>query len=451
MRLSLYIVAVFIIIVIGCQPEEEKITRDRVALSFSSDSIVFDTIFSSIPSITKRLRVKNPDGQAVQIEQIRLEGGTESSFSIIVNGEEGVSFSDQILLGGDSLLILAEANVGPGQQELPFIVDDEIVFVTNGRQQSVKLVAWGQDIFFVEKQIIRQDTTWKADKPILLLDSVLLDSAFTLTIEAGTKIYANTNGTLLIGGSLQVNGTIEEPVLMTNSRLDLENALGQWRGLFFLRTSSDNRIINASIRNAITGIYLGTPDNDTLPDLTLKNVTLENMLNNGITAFTSDIYGENVLINHCAGGNVALLAGGNYFFTHCTWANFSRSYFREAPIAIFSNHLNGELVNPFRLDLYNSIVYGDKEDEVLFNFVEGSQVILSIAHNLLKTSDQNLDFNNNILNRNPLFIEPSDYNYMLDTLSPAQDKGAVEYATNLDIGGNERIDMPDLGVWERQD
>ncbi len=451
MRQGIYSIIGMAIFIIACQPEEEKISRDNISLSFSSDSIVFDTIFSSIPSITRRLRIKNPNDQAVEIEQILLAGGADSPFSIVVNGKKGINFSDQLLLGGDSLLILAEADIDPGDQNLPFIVDDEILFFTNGRQQSVKLVAWGQDAYFLGKQIIRKDTTWKADKPIILLDSILLDSAFTLNIEAGTKIYANTNGTLLIGGNLLVKGTVEEPVKLTNSRLDLEDALGQWRGIFFLRTSQFNQIHNASIRNAINGIYLGTPDNDTLPDLELKNVKIENMLGNGIIAFTSDIYGENVLINNCAGGNVAFLAGGNYYFTHATWANFSRGFFRDSPLAVFSNHLEGEILHDFRLDLYNSIVYGDLDSELTFNFINGSEVVLSFANNLLKTNEQNLDINNNILNQDPLFIDPAEYNYRLDTLSPAHNQGATEYTTELDIGGNPRKDLPDLGVWERQD
>lgn len=451
MRVSLYLLIGWVLFFTACQPEEEKITDERVNLAFSSDSIVFDTLFSSIPSITRRLRVKNPADKAVRIDQILLAGGSDSPFSITVNGEKDLSFSDQLLLGGDSLLLLAEAEIDPGNQNLPFIVDDEIIFVTNGQQQSVKLVAWGQDVFFLRKQVIEKDTTWQAQKPIILLDSVLLDSAYTLTIEAGTKIYANTTGTLLVGGNLQINGTIDDPVLLTNSRTDLENALGQWRGIFFLRTSRFNQIHNASIRNAVNGIYLGTPDNDTLPDLELKNVRIENMLGNGIIAFTSDIYGENVLINNCAGGNVAFLAGGSYYFTHSTWANFSRGYFRDTPLAIFSNHLEGELLSDFRLDLYNSIVYGDKENELAFNFIGGSRVILSIAHNLLKTSDQNLDINNNLLNQDPLFVDPVQYNYHLDSLSPAQNQGSPDYATEFDIGGNPRIELPDLGVWERQD
>jgi len=45
---------------VGCEPEDEMISADPgIRLSFSSDTVLFDTIFSSIGSTTKRLMVFN--------------------------------------------------------------------------------------------------------------------------------------------------------------------------------------------------------------------------------------------------------------------------------------------------------------------------------------------------------------------------------------------------------
>ena len=54
----------------------------------------------------------------------------------------------------------------------------------------------------------------------------------------------------------------------------------------------------------------------------------------------------------------------------------------------------------------------------------------------------------------PLFIDPyKEYNYQLDTLSPAKDVGKLEYGTQfpLDILTKDRtVDKgPDLGAYER--
>ena len=58
-------------------------------------------------------------------------------------------------------------------------------------------------------------------------------------------------------------------------------------------------------------------------------------------------------------------------------------------------------------------------------------------------------------NEDPSFIDISEYNYQLDTLSAAKDIGTYEFAkpVPLDILGINRLqdDGPDLGAYERQE
>ena len=79
---------------------------------------MFDTLFTSIGSTTKRLRVMNPNKKALKISNISLAGGSESPYSIIVNGDEGVSFDDIVVFGEDSLLILVEVTIDPLNENL---------------------------------------------------------------------------------------------------------------------------------------------------------------------------------------------------------------------------------------------------------------------------------------------------------------------------------------------
>lgn len=451
MRIHAYIIIILALVsFFACEPQEEIVTKSSdVQLSFSSDTIAFDTIFTSVKSITKRFRARNHAENAVIIDRIFIAGGESSPYSMLINGREGKSFSDQFLLGEDSLLILVEVDLDQTDENNPFLIKDSIIFETNGNSQHVKLRTWGQDAYFLNKRILACDTTWTAQKPIVLLDSVLLDSACDLTIEAGTKIYADQLGTLLIGGSLLVNGTVDEPVLFTSARLDIKDAFGQWNGLFFLTTSRNNQISHAIIRNAFNGIYLGTPDQDTIPDLQISNTRIENMANIGLIAFTSDIHAYNLLINNCAVANLANLAGGNYVYKHSTFANFSRDFIREGPSVIFSNHLQGDLLNDLKIDLHNSIVWGDQQEELEFNFVENATTELFFSHSILKTALQEFEINENILNENPKFIDPGNYDYHLDTLSPAKDHGSTMYRVSEDLDGQERDSLPDLGVFER--
>ena len=56
----------------------------------------------------------------------------------------GLTFSQVEILGGDSLFVFVEVLPGQGGEH-PFIVEDRILFNTNGNEQEVLLVAWGQD------------------------------------------------------------------------------------------------------------------------------------------------------------------------------------------------------------------------------------------------------------------------------------------------------------------
>ncbi|MGK7396560.1 MAG: hypothetical protein ACNS62_18425 [Candidatus Cyclobacteriaceae bacterium M3_2C_046] len=434
---------------LSCEPEQEKvIDNPAFDLRFSRDSVIFDTLFSTVGSVTKRFRVFNPSENAIVIDQIKL-GEPASPYQLILNGEEGKIFEDQFILGRDSLLVLVKVKIDPAQEDLPFLVKDSVVFRFNEKVQDVKLVAWGQDAFFLPKSILNCDTTWTSQKPIVLMDSVLVDENCSLTIDPGTKIFCDINASLLVAGSLNVNGTAEQPVIFTNSRLDIIDAFAQWKGIFFASTSKNNQIKHAEIRNAINGIYLGIPDQDTIPDLVLSHTIIENMANAGILSFTSDLLVYNVLINNCVNYCVANLAGGNYTYFHCTLANYSFDFFRETPLLAVSNHLNRELIEPLQVEMYNSIVWGDLDNEILISQVNGAPVTLSLGYNLFKTDLQNLDINQNILNESPRFIDPENYGYQLDTLSPAQDQGLIIEGISQDLTGQARDSLPDLGAYER--
>jgi len=53
---------------------------------FSSDTVMFDTIFTSIGSATRNFRVINPYDTDLTIDLIKLAGGEDSKFRINING-----------------------------------------------------------------------------------------------------------------------------------------------------------------------------------------------------------------------------------------------------------------------------------------------------------------------------------------------------------------------------
>ena len=441
--------------IIACQPEEEIISSDPdIQLSFSKDTVTFDTIFSSVGSITKRFKVYNRAENALVIDQMQLSRGNNSPYSLIVNGQEAKSFNDVFLLGKDSLMVLVKVKIDPGNENLPFLVKDSVLFITNNSQQHVKLVSWGQDAFFIPKSVITRDSTWTSLKPIIIMDSILIDSASTLTIEKGSKIYAEQNAALLIAGSLKVLGSAKEPVLFSNSRLDIKDAFGHWRGILFATSSRNNKIDHAVIRNAINGIFIGTPDKDTIPDLVLSNTKIENMANLGLWCNNSDVLAYNILINNCVSGTVWNLAGGNYQYYHCTFANFSFDFIRNDPSVVIFNYFPESITDDpeiydLNLQIHNSIIWGSQKEELVLDLQEGSEVKVFLSHNIIRTGMDQLAVNNNLINTDPKFVDPEKHNYHLDTLSPAKDHGVLSFSTEFDLEGQKRDSLPDLGAYER--
>ena len=466
------LLAIVLALLAACTPEEEEFTFESSAtLRFSTDTLFFDTVFTQsareIRNVTRRFRVFNDNDNAVRVSEISLEGGSNSPYTIFVNGRPGFEFNDTRILGNDSMLILVEVNIDPQDESEPFVVEDRVNFISNGNQQHVQLVSWGQDAVFFRDRVLDCNTTWTAGKPYVIFNAVLVDSLCTLTIEPGTRVFSHNQSFIFVRGSIQVNGTAREKVLFTNDRFDerFANAPGQWGGILFLPGSNGNVINHAEIRNAEVGIYLGTPDDDTEPDLVVSNTRIENIGGNtvlpvagnlvqpgfGIIAITSDLYVYNTLINNCAVNVLGNYAGGNYRYEHCTFANFSFDFFRESPAVVLADNLvlgnNSLLVSDLNVEMKNTIIWGNMAQELVISNSGQATISLDITNNLFRANDT-FDLEENIFNEDPRFFDPRDQVFELDTLSPAKDTG-LGLGIQLDLDGNERDSLPDLGAFER--
>ncbi|MFN3316058.1 MAG: hypothetical protein ACK40K_04540, partial [Raineya sp.] len=91
----------FWIFFISCRPQNELFTDNPETLRFSEEAIVFDTILAGVPTATKRLRVFNPNKKAVRINEVFLGSGSQENYSLLLNAQEGITFKDVSLLGGD--------------------------------------------------------------------------------------------------------------------------------------------------------------------------------------------------------------------------------------------------------------------------------------------------------------------------------------------------------------
>jgi hypothetical protein len=455
---SLFIVflSITVAIVWSCTPNDEVISTDPgIELTFSTDTIKFDTILTEVQSITRRVRVFNPSESAVIIDQLSL-ATANSPFLLTVNGEQSDQFRGVPLLGGDSLLILIQATINQRDESNPYIVKDSIIIDYNTRSKDVKVIAWGQDANFLEGTFIEENTIWTAGKPYVITNIVLVDSLVNLTIEAGTTVLFEPQAGLYVQGTLTAIGTAAEPITFSNTRFDqgFSNAPGQWDAIYILEGSKANTVKHAIVRNGRIGFRVGSPDDDFDFDLVIEHTIIQNMSEAGILAFTSDVSAKNTLIHNCGSYLIGNFAGGNYQYEHCTFTNFPSTLFREDPSVQFWDNFpldNDEvLVSPLAVKVQNSIIWGSEREELFLNAEGGQLVSFNLTNNILKSTNPSFDVNGNMLSQEPNypgFVAELARNYQLDSLANARDVG-LSSSIMSDLLGNDRDSLPDIGAYE---
>ena len=450
----------------GCQKERESDSNGRL-LAFSSDTIAFDTLFTSIGSPTKNLRVFNPTNDHLVVSSIRLAGGANSGFRLNINGDASNEVFNIEIPAHDSIFIFVEANLDKSGSHQLMVAEDSILFRINSREQKVRLLAWGQDYKLIRSEMVRT-TTWTKEKPYLVYNYAFVDSCQTLTIEAGTTVYFHKNAGLFIKGTLIVNGAIGEPVVFKGDRMESGylNAPDQWNGITLLSGSHNNFINHSIIKNANIGLQVGTIEKSGFASVELANTRIENMSWSGIWAMKSKILAYNCVIANVGYYNTALLLGGDYKFYHTTFSNNSNNLnnVRTTETLTISNYLvNSKNEAKYIGDLTqatfgNCIISGLNHDELRISIDKQGKGNYLFDHCLIQMSDtfklQNPDrFIDLIRNASPRFINPQKGLYELDTLSVAKDYGKETYAKIVpsDLKGVERNEGagPDLGAFER--
>jgi hypothetical protein len=451
----------------GCQKEHESDSGRRL-LAFSTDTVAFDTIFTSLGSTVKNLRVYNPSNDPISIASIKLAGGDNSGFRLNVNGESSNEVFNIEIPGGDSIFIFVEALLEKGGVHHLMVAEDSIIFRVNSKEQKVRLVAWGQDYKLIRSEMVRT-TTWTKEKPYLVYNYAFVDSCQVLTIEAGTTIYFHKNAGLFIKGKLIVKGSTGEPVLFKGDRLEsgYANLPDQWNGITLLSGSHDNLIDHCIIKNANIGLQVGTIEKEGYASVELSNTRIENMSWSGIWAMKSKILAYNCVISNVGYYNTALLLGGDYQFYHTTFAGYltnTATSYRNIETLTLSNYLvnstdGAKYVGDLKQATFvNCIISGQNLDELKISMDKQGPNNYLFDHCLLQVSDTfklpNAErFVSLKRNINPRFINPLKGNFELDTLSAAKDAGkeSIVKLYPLDLKGVMRNNDagPDLGAFER--
>lgn len=458
----------------GCK--KEQILSSGGQLQFSVDTLMFDTVFTSLGSYTASVKIYNPQNKAVKISSVRLVDGDNSFFNLNVNGTPGNVVTDLEVAAKDSIYVFATVNIDPTNANNPFIVQDDLIATLNGQEFSIPFVAYGQNAYYIVDSVLSTQT-WLTDKPYVIINNAYVDEGATLTLPAGCKVYVHANSRLYVVGTLNINGTKGNEVVFQGDRLDRkyfgdEGYPGEWGGLYFTQESTNNKINYAILKNcgnstSLNGGFVQPAAIqlvDTIIDpndiqLDIRNTIIENSIGYGILSFTSSIYAENCLINNCGASALGIFRGGWYEFNNCNFIiygdekvshidNPTVGLFNYFPISDNSPREYGAL----RVILRNSIIWGSLEDEL---FTRGNNDLvdydITLDHCLIKMKDTiptAVVKVNNILNQDPKFENYSEWNFKPTAGSPLINTGVSVSGLNTDIEGKVRDAQPDIGCYE---
>ncbi len=445
----------------GCK--KEKVLASNFSLSFSADTLMFDTVFTKMgngnpPSMYQYLIVYNHEDYAITT-RVRLGGGGTSPFRMNVDGRSGPVVDKVVIRAKDSLFIFVEAYPDQTNQNNPLVITDSILFDNTNDLKNVKLVCWGQDAHYLYDSVLTGNVKWNDYlKPYVIYNSVLVSPGATLTIGRGVHIYSHNNSKIFVQGTLKVQGDTNAKVVFEGDRLQnsYRNESNQWRGIRFMVGSTGNTIKNAIIKNATIGVEIDSIPISGKYNVTLEGVEIRNHSLAGIYCFMGSVQATNCLVANCGQYTLAGLAGGTYDFYNCTFASYNTMFNRKNEQFGISNKevVAGSISYkaPLSFDIENCVIYGDQDDEIIL-VTELPVGSTTISNCLIKAKNSALitllsSGQNNILDKEPEFVDYVNYNFNISKTSPCIEAGNNNHPITYDINGKHRINLPDIGCYE---
>jgi hypothetical protein len=464
------------------------VTEESAGVSVSRDSLLFDTVFTSIGSVTRSFKVYNPHSRFLKLDRIFLQGESVEQFQLNVDGVSGRNFENIEIAPGDSLYVFVRVRIDPNQplSVSPFVISDAVVIRNGNFEKKVLLQAWGQNAnYFPSKENRRNISLLTCNNGVFAFDDpkpyviygVLLVDSCTLYIPPGQRVYiyggiANFQGAFYGDGQLQflsqgrliAEGTPEQRIVIEGTRTEPEyrEDWGQWERLQFSRLSRNHRLEYTDIREGNIGLFV-----DSLASVRMEGVRIYNNASHNLLSRHGEIEADNCLFHTSGDVNVQLNFGGKYTFRHCTFVNhrIGRQALQANNFLCTAPFCSSYLELPLQLKLINSIVSGTlPEPFSLLSPISGAAVsyAVDLDHSLVKVKDLNLDSkyasffdncNNCLLQQSEdkVFLFPDTLDFRLDTLSVARGKGRFLLDVSKDILGMERKATPDLGCFEFND
>lgn len=479
-RLYVFLAVTVAFAMAACTDDDSFTTSSSARLTFSTDTVNLDTVFSTVPTSTHTFFVYNRGDDGLRIRTVRLARGNQSGYRVNVDGtyldnSTGSVANDFEVRKGDSIRVFVELTSPVNNEEEPQKVQDELVFaLESGVEQRVVLRAWSWDAQIIDTLAIKSDTTIASIKPVLVRRGISVDSAATLTVLSPTRLYFKSGAGIDVYGRLKVQGSADETgdVVFRGERTDrmfsylpYDRVSGQWRGIRLHPTSTGNTIDFADIHSAEYGIQCDSAAYDsTVFRLVLSNSTIHNCKGYGLVATNSNVALYNSQLSNTLGDCLCVM-GGKAEVVYCTLAQFYPFSANRGVALRFTNFNSNANIPLYGFVCYNSLITGYAEDEVMGESKDSTVAYAYYFANCIMRTPPVTDSTKLAPFDNVLMETPKDsvqgkahfrivdednlyYDFRLDSLSTAIGRATPIYWLPSDRRGRFRGDKPDIGCYQ---
>ena len=460
----------------SCDDDDSFTTSRSNLLTFSVDTVSMDTVFSRVPTSTQSFWVYNYSGDGIRCATVRLEQGNQTGFRVNVDGAylgetAGWKTTDVEIRDGDSIRVFVELTAPSNGMDGPQLLSDNLVFtLESGVEQEVVLMAYSWDAEMLSDAHFNTDTIIGGTQPIVVYGGITVDSLATLTIAAGTTIYFNSGAGIDVYGTLVAAGEAGSEVTLRGSRTDYmfdylpyDRVSGQWEGMRIHESSYNNTLTYTDLHSSFDGIVCDSANVGT-PKLALVNSTVHNCQGYGVRATCCHIDMRNTQVTNTLDDCVNI-DGGYALLLHCTLAQFYPFDTDRGYALAYTNSAEKPLE---AIECVNSIVTGYADDvingvtsvvDVPFYYYYVSSILRTPEieddderlQDVIWEGTEDTETTDSVSGYNHfklVDIDLQDYDFHLDSLSPAIGAASTLYSLSTDRDGNERDDAPDIGAYE---
>ncbi len=483
-KVFIFIVILTPFLFVGCI--QENISFDsKYHLSFSCDTVLFDTLLVDQLSPTKRVKIYNDNKFAINISSIKLSTGANSLFRINVDGcypSENNEVNDIVVKANDSIFIFIEATVSDTSNSRNIVVTDSILFCYNGNVDKLQLCAVAKNVIVLNKYVLTENQVWDAKLPYLVFGYIYVPEGKKLTISRGAQILLHSGANIIVDGELSCEATFDAPIIFRGDRFDAVNDVdgtpyfflpNQWGGIYLQNPQNNYNFNFVKIYGMSIGIVaLGT--DRYFPKIKIFNSVIQTSGNYGIYAQNSDVSIVNSEISNCLSG-CFVAYGGRCRVVHTTFANYYKFSSRKLESVRISNYaVQNGYKYLFPIDncvIENSIIFGSLPEELkldldtlsinsgncLFShtLIKGKLIDNDMFYNCrwAKSQNSNLSYDTIFINTSIQDISQSGYyNFRLDSASYARGGAAISvsqiFPLDLDMKSRTSDRYPDMGCYE---